>query len=444
MAADRARRESVAATADAAIGWLLDLMAAAPGTEIHYVLGNHDHMPVLMDRLEVLADSVPRFHWHPFHVRLGNALFLHGDAGQPGMTPERMVVYREKFAIERPVSELQQRVYGAVVPLRLHVLGARLIFPSPRGRSAGCRARGGAWVRVERECAQRVLRSYPPCAGRCGARWSAVSQRRVAGVGSLGMSAGRSAVEAMTISCLVSCVLCLGVKPEAVPRVRRTPRAIARARRARAARREARPRGLSGEEARAAARPSGEDACAASAQRHNRYFPVRGNAINTAVSAIGRFGIQCLGSSRDGYRPGRYRLPSADLLPSARSARRVGCVMHGTDPAGTDASGGDRLPSARQRSTRGLRLLRYRLGSCRRAARRETLSVTTQPTRRALRADGRQSVPDGTVPRGSGSRGSVSVSTPSTRRALRADGSRSAPGNRHRPGRYPSGLLPRQ
>ncbi|MFT6108628.1 MAG: hypothetical protein ACJA2W_001540 [Planctomycetota bacterium] len=44
---------------------------------------------------------------------------------------------------------------------------------------------------------------------------------------------------------------------------------------ARAARREARPRGPSGEEARAAARPSGEDACAASAQRHNRSSAVR-------------------------------------------------------------------------------------------------------------------------------------------------------------------------
>lgn len=139
---------SADATADAAIGWLLDLMAAAPGTEIHYVLGNHDHMPVLMDRLEVLADSVPRFHWHPFHVRLGNALFLHGDAGQPGMTPERLVVYREKFAIERPVSELQQRVYGAVVSLRLHVIGARLIFPSRgvvRRVAAHVEALGSAW-----------------------------------------------------------------------------------------------------------------------------------------------------------------------------------------------------------------------------------------------------------------------------------------------------------
>jgi hypothetical protein len=55
------------------------------------------------------------------------------------------------------------------------------------------------------------------------------------------------------------------VMPEAVPRVRKDARAIARARRVRAARREARPRGPSGEEARAAARPSGEDACAASA-----------------------------------------------------------------------------------------------------------------------------------------------------------------------------------
>jgi hypothetical protein len=124
-------------------------------------------------------------------------------------------------------------------------------------------------------------------------------------------------------------------------------RAMARARRARAARREARPRGLSGEEARAAARPSGEDACAASAQGHDRYFPVRGNAINTAVSAIGRFGIHCLGSSRVRCRRARYRLPRTVMLPSARSARRVGCVVTGGDEAGTDLLGTDLLPSAR-------------------------------------------------------------------------------------------------
>ncbi|MFT5734970.1 MAG: hypothetical protein ACI8WY_003656, partial [Planctomycetota bacterium] len=51
--------------------------------------------------------------------------------------------------------------------------------------------------------------------------------------------------------------------------------------------------------------------------------------------------------SRDGYRPVGYRLPSADLLPSARSARRVGGVATGSDQAGTDMRGGVPLPSAR-------------------------------------------------------------------------------------------------
>ena len=142
------RWDSTDATAEAAIGWLTDLLAAAPGTELHYVLGNHDHMPALIHRLEVLAQSVPRFHWHPFHLRLGNALFLHGDAGQPGMTPERLVEYRGKFAIERPASEFQERVYGAVVALRLHVLGARLIFPSRgvvRRIAAHVEALGSVW-----------------------------------------------------------------------------------------------------------------------------------------------------------------------------------------------------------------------------------------------------------------------------------------------------------
>ncbi|MGK0482972.1 MAG: hypothetical protein ACJAQ3_002954, partial [Planctomycetota bacterium] len=57
---------------------------------------------------------------------------------------------------------------------------------------------------------------------------------------------------------------------------------------------------------------------------------------------------------------------------------------------------------------------------------------------RALRADGRQSVPNTSTPDTP-----VSVMAPPTRRALRADGSRSAPGSRYRARRYPSQLLPR-
>ena len=43
------------------------------------VLGNHDHMPPLMRRLDCLADREPNFVWHEYLVRLGGAAMQFGD-----------------------------------------------------------------------------------------------------------------------------------------------------------------------------------------------------------------------------------------------------------------------------------------------------------------------------------------------------------------------------
>lgn len=108
--------------------WLEALLSHGPSTQLHYVLGNHDHSPALIERLESLARSTSRFSWHPYHLRLGNAVFLHGDACNPGMTHQRLEAYRQKFAHPVPASEPAQRLYGAAVALRLHTIGARLMF----------------------------------------------------------------------------------------------------------------------------------------------------------------------------------------------------------------------------------------------------------------------------------------------------------------------------
>ncbi|MFT7169303.1 MAG: hypothetical protein ACI80K_002441, partial [Paracoccaceae bacterium] len=117
-------------------------------------------------------------------------------------------------------------------------------------------------------------------------------------------------------------------------------RAIARARRVRAAPREARPRGLSGEEACAAARPSGEDACAASAQRHNRSSAVRrwahkysavsqqshGSAFSALVAAVTDTNL----ADTD--------FPRLTCCRRRASARRVVGVVTAADLSDTDFS----------------------------------------------------------------------------------------------------------
>ncbi len=123
------RFSSAEATAGEARRWLEALLAVGPETQFHYVLGNHDHSPALIEQLESLAAAEPRFRWHPYQVRIGNAVFLHGDAGNPRMNQERLEAYRLGFAEERPASIAAQRMYDVAMALRLHVVGARLLFP---------------------------------------------------------------------------------------------------------------------------------------------------------------------------------------------------------------------------------------------------------------------------------------------------------------------------
>lgn len=123
------RMGSADATADAAVDWLGEILDGNDGGDVEYVLGNHDHVPELVERLEVLADQCPRFRWHPYHLRIGNAVFLHGDVSNPRMDQARLRAYRESFGAHERPSGSSHHLYEVVVALRLHVLGARFLYP---------------------------------------------------------------------------------------------------------------------------------------------------------------------------------------------------------------------------------------------------------------------------------------------------------------------------
>ncbi|MEM6569985.1 MAG: metallophosphoesterase [Planctomycetota bacterium] len=117
------------ATSDAARAWLEELLEAGDDVQVHYLLGNHDHLPEHIERLEALADDDDRFRWHPFHLRLGGAVFLHGDVSNPRMNPARLHAYRESFARHPNQGPAMERLYDALMALRVHVLGARVLYP---------------------------------------------------------------------------------------------------------------------------------------------------------------------------------------------------------------------------------------------------------------------------------------------------------------------------
>jgi len=66
-------------TAHAAVDWLERFAGDHPRCTLHYVLGNHDGLVLLAERLELLAERLDNFRWYPAYVRMGHALFAHGD-----------------------------------------------------------------------------------------------------------------------------------------------------------------------------------------------------------------------------------------------------------------------------------------------------------------------------------------------------------------------------
>lgn len=119
-------------TAKAAKAWLQDLIALNPACQFHYVVGNHDHHPAMQQVLDSMAVSSENFQWEPYHLRIGDAFFLHGDAADPGMTPEGLRSKRARFAKHGRPARWQDQVYQLAVACRLHVAVSRLWYPTTR------------------------------------------------------------------------------------------------------------------------------------------------------------------------------------------------------------------------------------------------------------------------------------------------------------------------
>jgi len=116
------------ATVQAALSWLHDLAIRVPNCRVHFLLGNHDYHPHLIERLPELAADVPNFEWEKFYLRLGDCVFLHGDVADRKMTAARLEQRRHKFrhTTRHPV---QHRAYDLVVGAHVHDVVARAIYP---------------------------------------------------------------------------------------------------------------------------------------------------------------------------------------------------------------------------------------------------------------------------------------------------------------------------
>jgi UDP-2,3-diacylglucosamine pyrophosphatase LpxH len=84
-------------TLSAAIHWLRGLANDFPNCQIHFVVGNHDCTPAFLEALDELAAMLPRFQWYEYLLRLGPALFFHGDCAHRRMDDHGLSRFREHW-----------------------------------------------------------------------------------------------------------------------------------------------------------------------------------------------------------------------------------------------------------------------------------------------------------------------------------------------------------
>lgn len=120
-------------TIDAAVEWLETLAGDHPHCEFHFVLGNHDHHHGFIERLGALADDTENLSWHPYFLRLGSSLFLHGDVADRKMSQQQLAARRDRFARhELTKGQLANALYDAAIEARLHLAVNRLAHPPQR------------------------------------------------------------------------------------------------------------------------------------------------------------------------------------------------------------------------------------------------------------------------------------------------------------------------
>jgi UDP-2,3-diacylglucosamine hydrolase len=121
-----------AATVEAAVHWIEHLAASHPQCHFHYVLGNHDYYGRFLDRLAQRRGAVENLSCHAFYVRLGDSVFLHGDAAMRRMTPERLLRFRARWLDDRPPGRLHRRAYDLLIQSGLHRPIPYLVYPKRR------------------------------------------------------------------------------------------------------------------------------------------------------------------------------------------------------------------------------------------------------------------------------------------------------------------------
>ena len=112
-----------------AVEELSALLHRHPQCEVHFILGNHDCLLGFQQALATLAANAPRFHWHAWQLRLGSALFLHGDCAEASMDALELQSRRARWERGQRRGLLASMAYGVADGLGLTRRAHECFFP---------------------------------------------------------------------------------------------------------------------------------------------------------------------------------------------------------------------------------------------------------------------------------------------------------------------------
>src|SRR3954452_23775417 len=125
--------DSTQATVSAAMRWLDELVGAHRTCDFHFVLGNHDCNSRFVDALDKYARRTPNLEAHPYFLRIGHSVFLHGDvADHPEMCAARLRHRRKHWSRDERRGPVKNMLYDWAVQARLHQLCGKMVHPKKR------------------------------------------------------------------------------------------------------------------------------------------------------------------------------------------------------------------------------------------------------------------------------------------------------------------------
>lgn len=116
-----------------ALRWIDRLVGANAACHFHFVFGNHDYNRRFISALEEFETSTVNLTTHRYVLRLGDSVFLHGDAADhPEMSHTKLELLRSKYLADEMRAPLQHLLYDMAVQARLHRVASRLANPRKR------------------------------------------------------------------------------------------------------------------------------------------------------------------------------------------------------------------------------------------------------------------------------------------------------------------------